>query len=325
MEYKYSHTVLGGTFDHLHKGHEHFLTEAFKASSKVTIGITADRIVLNKKNSSSIENFEVRKKQVTLFLRKKGFSKRAKIVKIDDIFGTTLKDKTLDSLFVIPETLENGNKVNKERSKMGLKTLKITIVQTIPSNDGSTISSTRIRSGEIDREGNLYSDLFRVENLTLPDALRPILRKPFGKIVRNPKPEGFIIAIGDIVVSTLISNGITPNVSVFDGISDRRVISDKMVLYNLPNQFKSEINDPGTINAKSVIALEKLIRNSVEKNLKNSLKIVGEEDLLAIPAILLAPLGSKVVYGLKGKGAVMVDINEEVKKLIKDKVMSKFH
>jgi len=42
--------------------------------------------------------------------------------------------------------------------------------------------------------------------------------------------------------------------------------------------------------------------------------VTGEEDLLALPAIVLAPLGSVVLYGQYDKGVVINEVTEELKK-----------
>jgi uncharacterized protein (UPF0218 family) len=36
--------------------------------------------------------------------------------------------------------------------------------------------------------------------------------------------------------------------------------------------------------------------------------VEGEEDLLGIPCFLEAPLGAKVLYGMPGKGVVVVEV-----------------
>jgi len=41
----YSHAVLGGTFDRIHKGHEALLLHAFSIADRVTIGVTSDEFV----------------------------------------------------------------------------------------------------------------------------------------------------------------------------------------------------------------------------------------------------------------------------------------
>ena len=80
----------------------------------------------------------------------------------------------------------------------------------------------------------------------------------------------------------------------------------------------------GTINCKTVSILHELIEKSILTNEKAAIKIIGEEDLLTLPAILLAPLGSAVLYGISGTGMIKVVVTEEKKKEMEEKYLSKF-
>jgi uncharacterized protein (UPF0218 family) len=40
------------------------------------------------------------------------------------------------------------------------------------------------------------------------------------------------------------------------------------------------------------------------------LHVEGEEDLAAVPAVIVAPAGASVVYGQPGEGMVLVDADE---------------
>ena len=51
--------------------------------------------------------------------------------------------------------------------------------------------------------------------------------------------------------------------------------------------------------------------------------VKGEEDLLALPAILFAPLNSVVLYGQIDLGVVMVEVTEEKKKGVEE-ILKKF-
>ena len=66
----FQHVVLGGTFDHFHKGHEALLTKAFEIGKKITIGIATEEIYKDKFLLESIEPFEIRKKSVEKFIKK---------------------------------------------------------------------------------------------------------------------------------------------------------------------------------------------------------------------------------------------------------------
>ncbi len=143
--------VLGGTFDVLHKGHEALLKKAFSLG-KVFIGLTSDNFA-KKLKKREVESFKKRKKDLENFIKKK-FKKRAKIFKINDIFGLTLK-KDFDFIVVSPETYKNAIKINKERLKRKKKMIEIVLINFVLAKDGKPISSTRILKGQIDKEGNL--------------------------------------------------------------------------------------------------------------------------------------------------------------------------
>jgi pantetheine-phosphate adenylyltransferase len=141
--------ALGGTFEILHKGHEALLRKAF-SFGKVTIGLTSDRFA-EKLKKRKVEEFLRRKKNLEKFIFKK-FKKKARILEINDIFGPTLKED-FDFLIVSSETFQNAIKINKERKKLGKKPIKIVKIKMVLAEDGKPISSTRIKNGEIDREG----------------------------------------------------------------------------------------------------------------------------------------------------------------------------
>jgi len=143
--------AIGGTFEILHKGHEAILKEAFNLG-KVTIGLTSDDFT-KKLKKSDVAPFSERKKNLKSFIFEK-FKKKAKIVKIEDIFGPTLKED-FDFLVVSSETLKNALKINKERKRLGKKPIKIVKIKMVLAKDGKPISSTRIKGGEIDKEGQL--------------------------------------------------------------------------------------------------------------------------------------------------------------------------
>jgi pantetheine-phosphate adenylyltransferase len=48
-----------------------------------------------------------------------------------------------------------AHRINQERARRGLKPLEIVVIDMVPSENHAPISTTRIRRGEIDREGKL--------------------------------------------------------------------------------------------------------------------------------------------------------------------------
>lgn len=90
----YSHLVLGGTFDHLHAGHEKLLTEAFSQSKKVLLGLTMPEMNKNKAWSQSILPYEERKREIEAFARSKKRLSDLEIIPIHDIYGSTQSERS---------------------------------------------------------------------------------------------------------------------------------------------------------------------------------------------------------------------------------------
>ncbi len=164
--------------------------------------------------------------------------------------------------------------------------------------------------------------------LLLSNELRDRLKLPIGMLltgsprqtvarlredIKTERPP-MIICIGDFVSKNLKNAGIQVDVSVVDYKIMRRNAEQGQERGR--TIFRAN-NAPGTIDP---MAWEALLE-AVEK--KNSLLIIeGEEDLLALPAVLLAPDGSFVIYGQPKEGMVVVNVDSakkaEVQNMISD-------
>lgn len=150
--------------------------------------------------------------------------------------------------------------------------------------------------------------------LKLPDEVRPLLKRPLGKLFPNvtaaierlrqlhpPK----LIAVGDVVTAELLEAGLRPDVAVVD-MKVMRLPADEKIKRAVET-FEAKVvrvkNQAGTITPELREALE---------TAKPPLKILveGEEDLATLPAVLSAPLGSAVVYGQPGEGLVLIEVTE---------------
>lgn len=325
---KYKHAILGGTFDYLHAGHKRFIDAACQTSKKTTIGITTEKLLRKKIHKHTIQGYEVREKALKDYLKSKAWLNKVSIIPLVDIIGAGF-EKDVDAIFAIDESFDNAKLINKGRVKRKLSPIEIIIVPMLYGSDGRPISSKRIRNGEIDRNGNSYILLF-ANTLKLPEKLRPILRRPFGKIIKNlddykkiSTSNNLIIAVGDIVVSNFMKIDYQPNISIIDLKTQRQLITDKNVLKFLPIPDTIIINERATIEKNAAAVLNSILRKNSDLNRKYTVEIDGEEDLLAVPAILLSPLESIVVYGIRGVGGIMVRVTEEKKKEVK-RIVAKF-
>lgn len=324
----FKHAVIGGTFDHFHIGHKKLIDETISKSETITIGVSTEKLYSGKTLASRIESFQIRQSSVYEYIKSKKTEKLVKFIPIDDIFGTTLQERNIDAIFVTEENKYAADEINKERQKINFPMLSITVVPFVNGNDGKVISSERIRKGEIDRNGFSYSSLFK-KSLELPSELRATLREPIGdvttdinEILAKTGDDSLLIAVGDIVTLSFIEAGYQAVISVFDFKTRRHEINNeqKALLKHLSKSAVVCVNAAGKIEAEAVSALENAIKENFKSPHKQTIMVKGEEDLLTLPVILLAPLGSHVVYGLFDKGAVDVEVTEDKKSEIKSLV-----
>lgn len=293
---KYPHVFVAGTFDGLHKGHQFFLSKAFSLGEKVTIGLTSDEF--QKKNKAK---YATRKKSLEKWLQRK--HGKADIVSIDDPYEPAVSYKERVALLVTPDNIHRGEEINKLRKKRGLPQFTLIEVPLIKAEDYKPISSTRVRNGEIDREGRLI----------LPDNLRPELQKPLGKIIKNVRRRkaDCIITVGDVTTKTLLLAGIQPTLAIIDNKVERKPYFDaKKLLNTFIYRYIEVKSGPGYISKKAVALIKKSV--NVQRVV---IEVDGEEDLLALPVVAYAPLGAIVYYGQPQEGIVEVQVTKKTKRI----------
>lgn len=336
---KYKHTVIGGTFDHFHLGHKKLIDYAFKISEKVSIAIATGKLFKNKFLKTTIESYETRKKSVVDYLLQKRSFGQSIIFPINDIYGRTKTDLSIEAIIVTKDTFPNALKINELKQKLGIKPLKIVTIPFIKAEDGKIISSERIRRGEIDRDGHNYSQIFsKKQKLILPRNLREYLRQPIGQVIKgddNKRLETashakkiiadlrptLVVSVGDIVTRSSIAASLIPNIQIIDFKNRRKEI--KSAIRHPKSEMvrqthKKILNQPGTINSQVAKAYQTSLKQYFLNKKPQQIIIDGEEDLTALVAMLLSPLGSVVVYGQIDLGIIVVQITEEKKKEIEE-------
>jgi len=324
--YRFNRSLAGGTFDRFHLGHQKLLQTAFEQSENVIIGIATGKLFQKKSYAYLIESFTIRKQSVANFLKKSGLIDRSELVPIYDFYGTSLTDKNFDAIFITESNRENVEKINEKRQEKKFVPLEIVIVSYMFGNDGEVISSERIRQGFIDREGNAYMQLFsRKKIFTLPENERAAFRNPLGNIYSDSKDavltidkNVFVIAIGDIVSASLAQISRQAVISIVDGKTRRHALEkNSFSVFGQTKKLHTQ-NPPGTIAQQAVNTLQKALKNYQITQQKQLVVVSGEEDLLAVPAILLSELNAVVVYGQFDKGVVVLEVTEQNKKIVKN-------
>ena len=149
-------------------------------------------------------------------------------------------------------------------------------------------------------------------DLVLPEKDRQLFKEPIGTELYDSDLGAFdaqntLITVGDVVSLTFRKHGITPFLSVYDGMTERREMTEFAILAE--DEDKDEVVNPaGTITRQLVES----IRGRMEGS-GGLIKVDGEEDLALLPVIYLAPLGTDVVYGWPGKCMMRITTDEGIR------------
>jgi phosphopantetheine adenylyltransferase len=189
--------AVGGTFDHLHIGHKLLLTMfAFVLGrrpsstpnvppSVLTVGITGDALLKNKKFAEHLESWKERQESVHDFLSSLvyfgpsddgriqtqeledpgpnghavhvsyPFGLTIKYVEIWDPFGPTITDKDISALVLSLETRSGGAAVNNKRTEQGWHPLEVFEVAVLDASEEDSMDETfqsKLSSTEIRRK-----------------------------------------------------------------------------------------------------------------------------------------------------------------------------
>ncbi|XP_011645204.1 bifunctional coenzyme A synthase [Pogonomyrmex barbatus] len=147
----YKNVVLGGTFDRLHNGHKILLSEAaLRCTEKLTVGVTDTNMLSGKILWELIQPCTQRIKAVKEFLKDVDSSITYNIVPINDMYGPTKEDPSLEMLVVSQETRRGGDKVNELRlqknlNKLDIHTVELAIDEGHNEHEEAKISSSNHR------------------------------------------------------------------------------------------------------------------------------------------------------------------------------------
>ena len=136
---------LGGSFDHLHKGHKLLITTALEVAEKIVIGLTTDELLKDKKYASKIQSYKRRKDALMSYLQELGESERAEIVPLREPYGPPVREKKYEALIVSQETYETALKMNEMREEKGFPPLVLVVIPIIKDKNERKLSSTHIR------------------------------------------------------------------------------------------------------------------------------------------------------------------------------------
>ena len=181
--------------------------------------------------------------------------------------------------------------------------------------------------GEGDRvAADAAADLRPRDRYQLPDALRTDLARPYGPILSTDElaaalsPDDVIAAVGDVVSMTLHELGVRPRLFICDYKTQRGADDPeyRRVLGAWGDREARVTNPAAEITREAWDA----VRDALAQPPGATTRIVvdGEEDLLGIPCFLEAPDGAAVLYGMPGRGAVLVRVDDALRQRVRDLV-----
>jgi uncharacterized protein (UPF0218 family) len=162
---------------------------------------------------------------------------------------------------------------------------------------------------------------FSARDLVLPEAMREELSRPLGKVVKGADVVGAVkgakplVTVGDYTTADLVERGVLPQIAVVD-FKTNRIEEPRwhMKLKGVGDWVIVLDNPPGIIRKDAW----PVISEAFKSRERVRLEVRGEEDLLTLVCIALAPEGAVVAYGQPGEGAVIVRVVRVAKGRVHD-------
>ena len=155
------------------------------------------------------------------------------------------------------------------------------------------------------------SDLARLKTplgKLLPGTPAETMPRLRAMIQQNKPPK--VTTVGDVVSRETLATGIQVNLRIVDQMTLRKSIN--------PIEIKAEVtyrvrNPAGVITRQAWDAIREALQHR-----EAVIYVNGEEDLLAIPAILESPDNAFIVYGQPSQGLVVVTASPVTKHEVKE-------
>ena len=162
---------------------------------------------------------------------------------------------------------------------------------------------------------SVFADFANV-TLRLPESLREYLRWPLGKLVHGeailPAIGGAspVVTVGDFCTLDLVARGRSPDLCLVDFKTKRQEDPElRDALQRIGSVVMRVTNPAGTITPDAW----RVISEAFKSKERVRVEVRGEEDLLALVCIALAPSSAAVLYGLPSQGVVVVRPDEAAK------------
>ena len=308
----------------MHAGHMRLFSAALSQCDHLEVWMTTDTLAALK--SRLIQSWEIRRTAI-LDWADENAPDRVSVHPLEDAVGPAETRRDVTAIACTSETTSGCEAINRSRVEFGLKPLSLIEVEHLTDPNGEVVSSSRIRAGDVDRDGNLWLGEREQELVQEMQAtLDPELKQPMGDLFKGPEsnPAKAIqaalaaapelppkwIGVGDVTVKAMLDAGRVPNLAVIDGMTQRTPWEGAGSIDSTEfDHHLTCVNPAGLLTPD----LKRAVRESLSNQGTTLLEVEGEEDLAPIVVHLLAPLGSVVLYGQPGEGVVLRVTDEATK------------
>jgi uncharacterized protein (UPF0218 family) len=158
-------------------------------------------------------------------------------------------------------------------------------------------------------------------HLVLPEVMRDELKVPLGPVVDEqgltdrPARRGPLCTVGDMTTETVHRLGLPIKLAIVDYQTKRSPdprwvsvlsdVGDRTVEVTNPPAMISRDMYNGVLEAWTSPGSTKMV-------------VTGEEDMASLPAILHAPEGATVIYGIPDTGLCLVQVDERARAVVTD-------
>ncbi|MBI4392648.1 MAG: DUF359 domain-containing protein [Euryarchaeota archaeon] len=147
--------------------------------------------------------------------------------------------------------------------------------------------------------------------------MRDELTKPLGRVytteeaVEAVKKTAWLVAVGDVTTESFLEGGLVPRVMVVDFKTRRSGDMERLRARLAGLQATTvKVQNPA---ARITDELWQAVASSLSGNGHTVIEVDGEEDLAALPALMLAPNGTVIAYGQPEMGVVLITVDAAVR------------
>jgi len=156
--------------------------------------------------------------------------------------------------------------------------------------------------------------------LSLPESKRDRLAAPFGEIFEarefaaRVKGSPAFAVVGDVTSANAVKQGLRPRFIVVDFKTKRGPVGKDSAVLSYGARVERVKCPPAQMTAD----LYNAVLRAATTTTPTRIEVEGEEDLAVMPAIMHLAPGATVIYGLPNRGATLVKVDDESRRVARE-------